>query len=137
MAGSMSDYAEKATLDHAFGKSTWGAVVPYLALCTGDPTDAGTGSSMSECTGTDYARIAITANMAVAATPGGTITNSGALTFVAAGHATDWGTLTHFAVCDAITAGNMIYHGDLGVSKTPGLGDVVEFAIGDLDVSQT
>jgi len=132
----MSNYAEKATLDHMFGKSTWGAVTPYLALCTADPTDAGTGSSCNETSGTNYARVAITSLMSAAHATDGTITNGSAIPFATAG-AGGWGTVSHFAVCDALTNGNMICYGALGASKAVADGDTVEVPIGDLDASQT
>ena len=136
MAGTFSDYTEVAVLNHLFGKSTFGAVTPYMALHTADPLDAGSGTEVTNANA--YARVAITGDMATATGTGGTISNTGAITFTACTTST-WGTVTHFAVWDSGThgAGNMIMHGDLTVSKTVGVGDVVEFAIGDLDVSLT
>ena len=47
--GSLSDYAELELLDHVFNAAYSPVATVYLALCTADPTDAGTGASMNEC----------------------------------------------------------------------------------------
>ena len=46
---SASDYLELEILDHIFGVA-YAQPTVYLALCTADPTDAGTGASMNEVT---------------------------------------------------------------------------------------
>ena len=46
----------------------------------------------------------------------------------------DWGTMTHFALFDAATGGNMLAFGSLGESKTIGGGDIAKFAAGNLEV---
>ena len=43
--------------------------------------------------------------------------------------------MTHFALMDAASGGNMLVHGALIASKSIGSGDTAEFAAGDLDVS--
>ena len=59
--GSLSDFAELELLDHIFNVAYTPAANLYLALCTADPTDSGTGAAMNECPNTgSYARKAIT-----------------------------------------------------------------------------
>lgn len=62
------------------------------------------------------------------------ISNVAAVAFPAATPAT-WGTVTHGALWDAITTGNMVMHGPLGTSKTVGIGDVFQYAIGALTIT--
>ena len=54
------------------------------------------------------------------------IWDSGTVTFPTA--SASWGTVTHFAVWDASTSGNMLFHGALTASKTIDSGDTASFA---------
>lgn len=138
MAGSFSDYLENELLDHVFKT---GAYTPatniFIALLNSTPTDADTGTTIStagkECTGGAYARVTCNAWDAAAA---GAIANTAAITFA---QATDgnWGQITHFAICDSATAGNMLAWADLTAAKTIDSGDTAQFAAGDLDVTLT
>jgi hypothetical protein len=126
MAGSMTNFLEVEVLDHVFGKGSYTAPTPYLALFTVAPSDAGGGT---EVTGGSYARVAIAGNMGTAAS--GAITNSGTVTFTTA--TASWGTVVAAAVMDASTAGNMLWWFDLAASKAVGSGDTLVFNAGDLD----
>ena len=42
-------------------------------------------------------------------------------------------TVTHAALMDALTAGNMLLHAALTASKTVGAGDTLSFSAGDID----
>jgi len=128
MAGSFSNYLENAVLDHVLKVAA--LTVPtnlYVALYTVAPTDAGGGT---EVTGGSYARKV--ANAWTTAS-GGAAENSAAITFATA--TAGWGTVVAFAVFDAITAGNMLFHGTLAANKTVLTDDAVEFAIGAIDVT--
>lgn len=137
MAGSFSNYLEDELLDHVFGGADYTRPATlYIALCTADPTDAGTGSSITEPSGNNYARVAVTNNATnFPASSSGAKSNGTAVTFPQASGS--WGTVTHFAICDASSAGNMLGHGDLTVSKAVSSGDTPSFAIGDLDITLT
>jgi len=100
----------------------------YSGLFTADPTD--TGSLANEVSGGSYARQSITWG----AIASGSVANSAAITFPVA--SAPWGTITHTAILDAASAGNMLYKGALGTSKVVGTGDQVSFAIGALTVSE-
>lgn len=111
--GSFSDYSEGALMNHLFGTAYSRPATVYLALCTADPTDTGTGASMNEVADANgYARKAIT----FAAASSRRITQSGAVTFDAASGS--WGTITHWAVLDSTThgAGNLLAHGSFSPS---------------------
>jgi hypothetical protein len=68
-----------------------------------------------------------------AATPGGTTSNTGAVSFTAAGGS--WGTITHIGIHDALSSGNLLWHGSMTASKTIADGDTLEFAIGNIDLT--
>lgn len=135
MAGSLSNYAELKILDHIVGKTSFTMPTVYIALCTADPTDAGTGGSMNEVADANsYARVS-TAGGDWNTASGGAMDNVNAIEFPEASGS--WGTATHFALVDSGThgAGNMLAHGDLTVSKAVTSGDTVGFAIGNLDIT--
>ena len=128
--GSFSDYWENEMLDHIFGKGSYTAPTIYVALSTADPTDDGSG--LSEPSGNGYARKQTSASDWNAAS-GGALDNANEIAFNEA--TGSWGTITHFALLDAASGGNMLAHGALSQSKTIGSGDTAKFAAGDLDVS--
>lgn len=107
--GSFSNYAEDACLNHLLTTPYTSVATVYLALATADPTDAGTGASMSEVANSGaYARTAITFGAAASRR----VTQSGAVVFPEA--TGNWsGPITHWAVLDSGThgAGNMLAHG--------------------------
>lgn len=126
-----SDYIENAVLNHIRpGGATYTQPAAwYVELYTATPNDAGGGTPVS---GGSYARAAAAFATAASGTAG-SIANTSAVTFPTATGA--WGTVTHFAIFDASTAGNMIAYGALGASKTVGSGDTAQFAIGQLTVT--
>ena len=129
---SKSNYAEVESLKYFL---TAGAMATrptgwWISLHTADPTDAG-GSEVTGAGYSNYARIATTfaAPTLVNAGPS-TTANAAIVTFAAlAGTGV---TVTHFAVNDALTLGNPLYIGQLGLPKVLAAGDVPAFAIGDL-----
>lgn len=125
----LSDYAEKLLLDwmmtngSATRPTAW-----YVALYTAAPSDSGGGTEVS---GSGYARQAVTFD--AASTPGGTTSNTGAVSFTAAGGS--WGTISHIGIHDALSSGNLLWHGSMTASKTIADGDTLEFAIGNIDLT--
>jgi hypothetical protein len=128
--GSFGNYLETEILDHIFGKGAYTPPTIYIALSTADPTDDASG--MAEPSGNGYARDETEAADWDAAS-GGALDNANAIEFPQA--TGSWGTITHFALYDAATLGNMLAHGALTASKAIGSGDTARFAAGDLDVS--
>jgi hypothetical protein len=129
--GSISDYLEGQWVNHICGTAYTQPATVYLALCTADPTDAGTGASMNECANSgNYARV----TCAFGAASARAISNSGTVTFNQASGS--WGTVTHWAVVDSATygAGNMLAHGALGTSKSVVNGNTPSFAAGQISV---
>jgi len=125
----LSDYAEKLLLDWLM--TTGSATRPtawYVALYTAAPSDSGGGTEVS---GNGYTRQAVT--FAAASTPGGTTSNTGSVTFTAAGGS--WGSISHIGLHDASTSGNLLWHGAMTAAKTIADGDTLEFAIGNIDLT--
>lgn len=113
--GSISNYSELELLDHLFNAAYTPASTVYLALCTADPTDAGTGASMNEVANSgSYVRKAVTYGAAASRR----VTQSGTVTYDAA--TGSWGTVSHWAIVDSAThgAGNMLAHGAFAVPKS-------------------
>lgn len=128
---SKSNYLENKVLDHVLGGSdfTRPATV-YIALSTADPGEAGSG--IAEPSGNNYARLAVTNNATnFPAAASGAKSNGTALTF--ATPSGSWGVVTHVAIFDASSGGNMLYYGALTASQTISSGNEVSFPIGELD----
>jgi hypothetical protein len=106
---SFSDYWENAVLDATFGDPDVTITAPtYLALCTVVPTDASTGSTITEANYTGYARKSIAASD-MSAAAAGSKTNSNAITFAACTSGSS--TIIGWALCDAATVGNVLCWG--------------------------
>jgi len=132
-----SEYAIKKILDHATGKAAWTMPADvYVALFNGDPLGAGT--ELADPPATDYARELMADtdwNAAAFASPTGTSSNATDTDFGIAGSA--WGTVSHYAVYDDPTAGNMLWSGPLEVTRSIQLNDPVKFPAGELKVRLT
>ena len=125
----LSDHAEALLLDwlmtngSATRPTAW-----YVALYTVAPSDSGGGTEIS---GNGYAREAVT--FAAATSPGGTTSNTNAVSFTASGG--NWGSITHIGIHDAVSGGNLLWHGAMTASKTVNDGDTLEFSIGNIDLT--
>lgn len=129
----MSDYLEAQILNVIFRTQVaWKPPAVYIALYTAAPSDAGGGT---EVTGGAYARQQVSQADAEWNAPGagGTIDNVNAITFPKA--TANWGTVTHMAVHDAVTAGNLLFHRILAASKIVNTDDTFKFDVGDHDVT--
>ncbi len=137
--GSLSNFAQNEILDDFFGNGAYTPSAMYVALLTAAPDEDDTSATLQASFENfevgNYLRVLTTsADWDVAAL--GAITNGAAITFAAADGT--WTAVTHFAICDVINGvGNMLLWGALSVSKTVTSGDIVEFAIGDIDVTLT
>jgi hypothetical protein len=123
----MSDYLENEILDHILGTGAY--TMPagvYVGLSTGSFNDDNSGT---ELTGNGYARVAITFGAAASAVA----SNNAAVEFPAASGS--WGTISHFGLFDAASAGNLLIHGALTASKVIDTGDILKIATGDMDIT--
>jgi hypothetical protein len=128
--GSFSNYWENKILDHIFGKGNYTPPTIYVGLSTADPTDDASG--LVEPVGNGYTRVTTSASDWTAASSG-SISNTDELIFAEA--TGSWSTVTHFALFDASTAGNMLCYGALSQARAIVSGDKARFAAGDLNVS--
>lgn len=123
----MSNYLENALVNVTLRGTAFTAVsTPYVGLFTSDPTDAGTGTEVS---GGSYARTAAT----FGAPSNGVSVTSADITFPTA--TASWGTVGWIGIYDASTAGNLLYHTPLDVSKTIDSGDIFKITAGNLSVT--
>lgn len=129
MAGTISNFSELELLDHVLKTGVYSVPANiYVALWIGDPLDTGAGGA--EVSGGSYERVVMNSWDAAAARA---TENTSLITFAQA--TANWGTVTHFAIFDAITGGNFLAHGDLTASKECNTGANVYFSAGDIDIS--
>jgi hypothetical protein len=107
------------------------AATVYVALFT-TPTDKNGGGT--EVSGGGYARQAVTFGAPGAGVDGRKVANSAEVAFPVA--TADWGTITHVAIFDAASGGNMLYQGAMEAAKTINTNDQLKFAVGDLSVEE-
>ena len=128
-----SDYLEDAVLDHVLGNTTYTpASGRYLGLFTSDGgLESNSSGSWTEISssGTAYARETIS----FGAASSGSASNSATVTFSAA--TANWGTITHVAVLDALTGGNVLFYGAVTTSKTIETGDTFQVSSANLTIS--
>lgn len=136
-ANGISDYAAEAWLDLMFRDQTFTVGQNWVALCDAAPTDSSTGSTISEPSGNNYGRARVYENGGTTPTwelaASGAMQNNDQIDF--ATPSGSWGTISHFAVCDASTNGNMLIWAAVDTPETPLNGDPVYFAAGALDVT--
>ena len=123
----LSDYAESKLLN-LMRNVAWASFNAYVALFTTATADDGTGTEVS---GGGYARQLVGLSEAIGA--GGLTSNAADIIFPTA--TADWGTVTHIAIMDAATGGNMIMHSPLDASKAIATGDTFKINMGDLNVT--
>ena len=88
------------------------------------------GTLTDEVSGNAYARKAI----AFDAASGGSTSNTGTVTFDAASGG-NWGTITHVAVMDGSTGGQVLFWGEVTVAKQIDEGDTFQVSAGNLTIS--
>ena len=126
-----SDYLEDKLLDHVLGNTAFTQPSNiYLALFTADTgLEANSPSAEISTSGTAYGRQSVS----FAASSSGSASTSATVTLSAA--TANWGTVTHVAVMDASTSGNVLFYGAVTTSKTIESGDTFQVSSGNLTVS--
>ena len=110
-----SDYLENKLIDHLFRTATFAKPAAlWIALLTGAPSDAGGGT---EVAGGGYARVNLppsdtnwraTQGGTTGASAGTTGTTANAVVVAFPAPSANWGTVSHFAIYDAPTGGNLL-----------------------------
>ena len=135
----LSNYLENQLIDWLLrGQAFTPPATVYIGLLTAAPSDAGGGTEVS---GGSYARVAVSSSLAnwagtqsagsttASSGTGGTTSNNGAITFPAP--TANWGSITHVAVYDASSSGNLLIWAALTTPKTVNNGDAApSFAAG-------
>lgn len=129
-AGGMSTYLANAILNHVFKVTTFSQVSNiYVALSTSTIVDSTSGGSISEPP-SNYARVA---HNSWDAAVNGASENTGAIDWDTS--TTEWGSITQWALMDALTGGNMLLYGELTQAYALVIGDDVTIADGDLEIT--
>jgi len=122
-----TNYLENKLLDHVLRNVNYTSPsTAYVGLFTDAPDDTGAGTEIS---GNSYARVALSVSTATS----GVVTSSANVTFPQA--TGNWGTISHLAIFDALTSGNMLMYTELTTSKVIGNGDIFQISSGNLTVT--
>lgn len=128
-----ADYLENAVINAAL-RNTVGPfpiAQAYLALFTAAPGETGGGTEVGA--GVGYSRQAVAFDA-----PSNGATQNTALESFGPCTTTNWGSITHAALVDAASgAANFLYYGALAVARTINVDDILEFAVGAIDVAET
>jgi hypothetical protein len=127
---SKTNYLENAIGNHILRNIAYASpALVYVGVFTAAPGEAGGGT---EVAGNGYARKIAT--FGAPATPG-VFANTNTITFDVATPG-GWGTLTHFAIFDAVSGGNMLYYGSISVPKLIDVGDAAVYQPGQLIITE-
>jgi hypothetical protein len=137
-AGEISNFLSLELLDHAFRNASYASPATWIALCTSVVVDGDTGSTITE-PGANYARVQVNINGGGSPTwdlaASGLVDNTHAIAFTTA--TASWGSVVAVAICDASTAGNLLFYDNTMADQAVGNGDTASFPIGDLDITMT
>lgn len=124
----VSNYLADAILNAVFrGTAYTSPSAVYVALYTSNPTRLDVGIEVS---GGSYARQSIAFGAPADVSSKRTITSNSEVVFPIA--TADWGTITHVGIRDASANGNLLYFGELTLSKTILEGDRLKILVSDL-----
>lgn len=123
-----SDYLETLIMEWLRGSDMPSApATVYIGLSTADPLDDGSG--LAEPVAGGYARQAISLGAVVQVGGRAQSTNDAQIDFSASA---DWGLITHAALFDALSAGNLLRHAALDNARNVGSGDTFTILTGAL-----
>jgi len=134
-----SNYVEDRTLDFWLKANSQSSTAPttvYVALFNTDDSTGATaelleaGTLTTECTGGGYTRQAVT----FGTISNGSVSNSGNLTWTTATDG-NWSTITHVAVMDASSAGNVLFYGALDTAREILQDDTFQITSGSLTIT--
>jgi len=128
-----SDYLENAVLDHVLSNAAFTQPSTlYLGLFTESGSTAANleaGTLTDEVGGGSYIRETISFDPASA----GSADSAATVTFTTA--TATWGEITHVAVMDASSGGNVLFYGAVTTPKTIESGDTFQVTAGNLTIS--
>ena len=125
----LSVYGREAVLDHVFESSALTQPTIWVGLSTADPTVDGSGLA-EPATEDGYSRQRPADDAGRWSRSENVVSNKGAIQFDEA--TGDWGTITHVALFDAETGGNMIAFAAVTTPAAVNEGNIARFAAGQL-----
>ncbi len=129
--GSISDYGENALVGHVCGSAYTPEATVYLTLSTADPTDDASG--LAEPDDTAYARQSISFDAAASRK----VVQAADVSFPTFNGDGAGGDVSHWAIMDAETGGDMLAHGSMSQSFSIIEGLEVVIAAGEVEVEIT
>lgn len=132
---SFSDYSENKVLDYLLRGEVFAVPNLYVALMTSsNGLESNTPAAQTEVgtSGTGYARVAVPSYTGFSAATSGQSSNVSTFEFPVA--QTDWGTISHAALMDAETGGNVIWWSALSAPRVVYSGDTIRFAPNTLSI---
>jgi len=136
-----SDYLANTFLDYVFKDGSFATpnATIHVALLTTKPTDAGTGTTITEPWVVpghqlmkNYRRQPF---VDWKTATGGLVENNTAINFK--NPSGSWGEITHTCSVDASGTGNMLFYGRVGIAQTPTQGSRVQFSADAYDITVT
>jgi len=126
-----TNFLENNLLNHILRNTPYTSpTTVFAALFTTATDDTGGGTEVLTTGGTLYIRQSVSFDAPV----NGKTQNTLLIVFPTAG--ASWGTVTHFALFDAVSGGNMLYQGKLTNSQLINATDDYNIPIGDLKVQE-
>ncbi|MDP8268269.1 MAG: hypothetical protein P9L97_06020 [Candidatus Tenebribacter davisii] len=131
--GTLTNFATTKLVDHVFKSAYTTIATLYLTLCTTAPTVASTGSNIVETDYGDYARTSFTS----------TFFNAAALRKIVQALDIEFETatgvsasnITHYAICDALTGGNVLGFGSFITPWNVVSGNTPKIVAGKIEIS--
>ena len=128
-----SDHLESALVTATLRGGTYTGGAVYVALFTGDPTDAGTGPELADSGYVRQRAHASVASDGFTVPANGSTSNARNLIFPAI--VDEQKTITHWGIFDSQNSGNLLYHAAMLNPKTLDPTDVLSFPIGSLIIT--
>jgi hypothetical protein len=130
--GAATRYTQQKVLDHLVGKTSWTMPTAYVGLFTSAPTETGGGTEVS---GNAYARVQTSGSTWAAATSATPSVSTTAATISFPTASGSWGTISHWALFDALTSGNMLYYGSFTTPRAIASGQQPQITAGGLTLT--
>lgn len=131
--GTLSNSATSELVDHVFKAAYSPVSTLYLCLCTSAPTAASTGTTITETDYPGYTRKAIDSTYFNAATSR-SITQALEIVFAKATGAST-SDISHWAICDASSSGNMLAFGAFSSAWNPVANNTPKIVSGQIVIS--
>lgn len=130
VTGVLTTYMANKILDHVFKTAAYTLPTNYYMALSVNSNPLDTGAGLVEPSGNAYARVQ---SDSWTTSTTGSLMNNGAITFPQA--TASWGTITHWAIIDASTSGNVLLYAPMTTARAVGRNDTPNFANNALVVS--